>query len=228
MSECCGYILYDEHTGDNVCESCGKIISTLPSPIITKDNNESICNLINEFIDIASNNQVSQCIIDRTLNLYNKGKQKGRSILISSFYKACVIEQVPRSIKEISDMFKINFSEILKYTGDYNIKPSDLSQRICNKLGITKYCHIKNIDAVSDGLFKYIFINSPPQSCLAVAILNSYPENAPPISIAKIANTCQVSLSCIRRLNRLYKVRKSNDLLLVENGNQAKNILSKR
>lgn len=120
----------------------------------------SLYNVFDKIQITSSNSGIPNCIIEEAKNLYkqisdikiHRGSNR-KGIIASCIYKACIIQDSPRSAKEIADIFKINishmtkgckkFDEIInmnicktKYKYKMSTSSSDFIQRFCSKLNI--------------------------------------------------------------------------------------------
>lgn len=201
--KCCGeFMLYDNHTGDNVCKNCGKAEAFLPPPIFFQEKNRK-----NEFIsNICANNHLPLSLENSAIYLFEKGSprnKKKNSFAAYCIYRACKQEKVGRSLVEISRMCFIPTVDISAFLLDEEeLKPEYLIERICEKLGVRDYSRKKEISDFSAILYANCFRCSPPQSSIAVALAFQKDLHLNQLDIAK---ACDISLSCLRRLCRTYK-----------------------
>ncbi|MEO1763778.1 MAG: hypothetical protein AAFR83_17820 [Cyanobacteria bacterium J06629_18] len=164
----------------------------------------------NEYLKtICGNNNIAKCVEDMALWKFNQ-----RSINTNNFaafclyyaFKAC---NVPRTLTEVSKMCFVTQSDIIKYEREENqrpIKPSDLTSRACYRLGLDNFQLQMQVSAVADEIYKTLLRNSPPQSVLAITlyVLSSILKWSKRIK-RDTAWACHVSISCVRRLYRIYK-----------------------
>ena len=203
---CCGnFLIYDSHTGDNICPTCGK------SEVCLNDNEQypvAKPSVENEFIgDVCANNHLPSCIELEATVLFSKGSSKNKKQLAFAaccIYQACKQQNVGRSLIEVSRMCFIPPGEISAFLLDEReLRPEELVERICWKLGIADYSRKKQISLLSENIYTYHLRCSPPQSSIAVAISEIMQET--PLSQTDIARACDISPSCLRRLNKTYK-----------------------
>ncbi len=200
--QCCGYVIYNERQGDLICENCGRIERYLKVPSIPL-----VQNFKHDFIEtVCSNNHISKIIEEEAIHQYYKSNPQNNKEAFAAYciYFACNKHNVPRSLIEIARICFININDITKFnTVDINILPSDLAERVFNKLDITSYSLKRDIKKLSDILFNDLLRCSPPQSALAVAILTAC--NKERLDLKIIAQACDTSASCLRRLSKIYK-----------------------
>ena len=198
---CCGYVLIDERIGDLVCEKCGKLMKDLNEEKWTRTKFQ------HDFIEtICSNNNIVKVIEEEAIFQFHKYNEKLNNFAFAAYciYYACKIHHAARSLIEISKMCFVNVADIARYNSDeIDIIPSDLVERALDKLEITSFRQKSRIKQLSDLIFDELLRCSPPQSALAVAIFTIVKDKH--ITQNKIANVCDTSLSCLRRLCRIYK-----------------------
>ena len=220
---CCGYVLTDERVGDLICENCGKLTKDL------KEDKWDRTKIQHDFIEtICSNNNIVKVIEEEAIFLFYKRNEKRDNNAFAAYciYSACKIHHAARSLIEIAKMCFINVADIAHYNVDeIEILPSDLVERALDKLEITSFRQKIKIKQFSDIIFNELLRCSPPQSALAVAIFTLNKDRH--ISQNLIAKVCDTSLSCVRRLCRIYK----NDIcklqLLIEERSTDKGLFYK-
>lgn len=198
----CDYII-DERRGDEICLRCGSIrpfyypMPAIETETVTSDFIKTVC----------ANNNIVKCIEDEALYKFSKKSDRSNTYAAYCIYYACKKHQVPRTLNEISKICFVSQSNILKYenVSQKVIKPSDLTTRVCYRLGIDNFIFHNQASEISDELFNNLLINSPPQSVLAVGIYVLTIICKIKILQNEIARACHVSTSCIRRLYRVYK-----------------------
>jgi len=120
----------------------------------------SLYNVFDSIQVRAINNGIPLCIIEEAKNLYkqisdvkiHRGWNR-KGIIASCIYKACALQDCPRSTKEIAEMFKLNISKMTKGCKKFDeiinmnvcnnkimtnnsTKSSDFVQRFCSKINI--------------------------------------------------------------------------------------------
>ena len=110
--ECCGYIINDHHLGEEICENCGRSISTIYSYSTFVEENVFI-----EYLDnVCANNHISKIISDEAKTIFNKNENdKSKEYLAYCLYQASITHDAGRTLQEISKMFGIS-STCLLYT----------------------------------------------------------------------------------------------------------------
>ena len=177
----------------------------------------SLYNVFDNIQVRAINNGIPLCIIEEAKNLYkqisdvriHRGSNR-KGIIASCIYKACRLQDSPRSAKEIADMFKLNISHMTKGCKkfdeiinmnicDNNImnnnitKSSDFVQRFCSKLNIgTNIC--KLCSHVCDKSEEYNLVSKCiPPSIAAGSIFLICSLLKINITKKEISQTCQIS-----------------------------------
>ena len=84
-----------------------------------------------------------------------------------------------------------------------NVGPSDLVERIAYNLNIASYKTKSEIKIFADYLHDNFLRCSPPRSSVAISIVEKVTNSQPAVEI--VARNCDISLSCLRRLRRVYK-----------------------
>ena len=177
----------------------------------------SLYNVFDSIQVRALNHGIPLCIIEEAKNLYkqisdvriHRGSNRC-GIIASCIYKACRLQDSPRSAKEIADMFKLNISHMTKgckkfeeiinmnicnnNTMNNNItKSSDFVQRFCSKLNIgTNICHL--CIHVCDKSEEYNLVSKCiPPSIAAGSIFLICTLLKINITKKEISQTCQIS-----------------------------------
>lgn len=198
----CDFII-DERRGDEICLRCGSIrpfyypLPPAETEIVTSDFIKTVC----------TNNHIVKCIEDEALYKFSKKSDRSNAYAAYCIYFACNKHNAPRTLNEISKICFVSQSNILKYETKTQkvIKPSDLTTRVCYRLGIDSFIFHNQVSKISDELFNNLLINSPPQSVLAVGVYVLSMICGLKTLQNEIARACHVSTSCIRRLYRIYK-----------------------
>ena len=138
MNCCQVNLIFDVHTGDNICPLWGKSATNLDPIISTNEKTE-----INEFHEnICANNNIPKSIENEATYLFIKGKKKQEQNVYAAvcLYQAFLNQSVGRSLLEISRLCFVPITKLSQYvTGDIELKPSDLVERIAYNLNITSY-----------------------------------------------------------------------------------------
>lgn len=202
--ECCGYLLHDQHTGDEICLGCGKIFAQLTNTTsslrIYKPNAQ--------LKDVCANNNISNAIEEDALWEIGQSTQAIKSCFVAfCLYNACKRGGASRTLQEIGKMFDIDTATIAQYetVPSREICPSELAGRVCNELGITNFKLVQAVKTFADILSLRVVYSCPAQSALALALcflpdLASLGKNK-----VQISKACSVTPSCLRRLSRIYK-----------------------
>jgi len=187
----------------------------------------SLNKIFNDIQLVCNNSNLKQKIIQEAKSLYkimsenkiSRGNNR-KGIIAACVYFACKNCNVPRSTKEISEMFSIKnviitkgckkFQEILHYNKQHNkrinkniiIHSNDFIDRFCNKLNLNNndIQIIKNISDKAQEL-KIIYENTPP-SIAAGSIYLYVRINKINISKKDISNISKISEVTI---NKCYK-----------------------
>ena len=187
----------------------------------------SLNKIFNDIQLVCNNSNLKQKIIQEAKSLYkimsenkiSRGNNR-KGIIAACVYFACKNCNVPRSTKEISEMFNIKnviitkgckkFQEILHYNKQHNkrinkniiIHSNDFIDRFCNKLNLNNndIQIIKNISDKAQEL-KIIYENTPP-SIAAGSIYLYVRINKINISKKDISNISKISEVTI---NKCYK-----------------------
>jgi len=214
---CCDYIVYDHHTGNEICSGCGKLPNLSPYKIdytsLHKEDKRvrPKRKIIERLEETCAKNNIPSAIVDQALYYFN-GKRAGLESAAFCLYKACNDFCASRSLKEIACMFDLPVDSIKMKEEQTEIvatKPSELAYRICVKLGVTKFAEIQLIGNRADMCYSDIMMSCPPQSALAVNLYmhlesSAQYENTTKL-IRNISTACDISVSCTRRLIRVYK-----------------------
>ena len=212
MNDCCeANKIYDHHEGIDVCKTCGRVLSDLVLEHTTQVNNKihKISNIHHDYLNtleiICENHHIPRNIEEYTIYLISTEKKKlCLPIIAAHLYFSCHKFNASRTIKEISSMFKLNPPSIKEFCS-LNILPSEITERVCMKLGNASFSIIKRIKYVSDYFYNHILLSSPPQSALGITLCIFASNFIPALKIEDIAASCELSLSCLRRLCRIYK-----------------------
>lgn len=112
----------------------------------------------------------------------NKNIVRGRSIegmVAASIYTACRLHNVPRTLDEVSEVFKITKKRIGKYyrfmARELNIKvrptsPSDYVARFATKLGLSGRVEAKAIEIIQESREKELIVGREPTGVAAAAL----------------------------------------------------------
>ena len=194
----------------------------------------SLYNVFNTITVRARNSGISDCIIQEAKTMYklisenkiSRGANR-RGLIASCIYIACKIKKVPRSSKEIADMFSISvtsmtkgckrFMEIInlnKITNNKNINlassdSTDFVHRFCSKLNMNKQLTNICLDICNKAEeYSLVSENTPPSIAAGTIYLVSvvYGLN---LNKKKISQSCKISevtiCKCFKRLKKYYK-----------------------
>jgi len=192
----------------------------------------SLYNVFDNIQVRAINHGIPACIIEEAKIMYKKISEtrisrgsNRKGIIASCIYKACKIKNVPRSAKEIADIFQLSithmtkgckkFDEIMninKNNSEINLsgsKSNDFIHRFCSKLNIGNDIYLI-CRYVCTSAEKYYLVseNTPPSIAagsiyLVCSLLN--------INISKksISISCKISevtiSKCYKKLYKYYK-----------------------
>ena len=192
----------------------------------------SLYNVFDNIQVRAVNHGIPVCIIEEAKIMYKKISEtrisrgsNRKGIIASCIYKACKIKNVPRSAKEIADIFQLSithmtkgckkFDEIMninKNNSEINLsgsKSNDFIHRFCSKLNIGNDIYLI-CKYVCNSAEKYYLVseNTPPSIAagsiyLVCSLLN--------INISKksISTSCKISevtiSKCYKKLFKYYK-----------------------
>ena len=167
--ECCGYLINDHHLGEEICENCGKSISTIYSDNTFVEEEDDFI----EYLDnVCANNHISKIISDEAKTIFNKNNNdKSKEYLAYCLYQASIIHDAGRTLQEISKMFGISSTSIAKKEKipGKGIYPSDLVSRVCFAIDMTQYKIQRELKTFSNNAFN-ILPCCPPQSVLALCL----------------------------------------------------------
>jgi len=210
--ECCGYLISDEHEGTQICVNCHQSFNDLKNYGTNMDSELSFIQnntkvLLEQLKNVCANNHIEQSVEKLCSDYLLKIEKPKINDVIYCLHKACSYLGGARSLKEISDMFQLPVKNLSMYEGIADIvNPSDLVARACNRLAITRFQDIVTIGKKADDLRDTFLSASPPQSAVALAIMKHVQTcKFLSITLVDIAQASGVSISCLRRLNRLYK-----------------------
>jgi len=144
-------------------------------------------------MDVCANKNIPDAIGRSAIGLLNKmvtgvNRAKAAYCLYQAFY----LHDVPRSYKEISEMYCLPVKVIAKYeeNAENILKPSQLVTRTLSNLNV-KLCpnKIEQVKTLSDSFYLHELSSASPQACLAVAISVLLPG----IDALTITNHCHIS-----------------------------------
>lgn len=181
----------------------------------------------------ATNNGISPCIIEEAKAMYkilseakiSRGSNR-KGLIASCIYTACKIKKVPRSAKEIADIFDLNITnmtkgckkamEIINSTRDCKIndislpatQPEDFVHRFCCKLDMDNAMLNKCLHVANKAEKNSIVSENTPPSIAAGSIYLVVIENNIGINKKDISQACKISevtiSKCFKKLNN-YK-----------------------
>ena len=193
----------------------------------------SLYNVFDTLTIRAVNNGISPCIVDDAKVMYkvlseariSRGANR-KGLIASCIYQSCKNKKVPRSAKEIAEIFKLDiknmtrgckkFLEIWNMTSDSdkpNItlsasRPEDFIQRFCSKLNINieilQLCQYISNKAVE---YSIVAENTPPSIAAGSIYLAACMCNIG-ISKKEISQACKISEVTISKCyKKLHKYR---------------------
>lgn len=200
---CCGYIIIDERSGDNICSNCGRASSSIGFGLDIQVQEEESFEYLR---DICANNHITSDIEHDAMHLLREKQIFNHSYIAYALYITLQRHHVPRTIFEISKMCFIPHQDILKYDQGnkdegIEVSPSMMTERTCYNLGIFNKRVIRLTKRVADKLAGSILLCNPPHTILAVTIFAQRPD----LGAGTIACHCNVSISTVKRLFRTYK-----------------------
>jgi transcription initiation factor TFIIB len=189
----------------------------------------------------AINSGIPSCIIEEAKILYKKISEtrisrgsNRKGIIASCIYKACKLKKVPRSAKEIAEIFQLpithmtkgckkfdeimNFNKSDKSTIDIvGSKSNDFIARFCSKLNISNDV-LEICKSVCEAAEKYSLVseNTPPSVAAGSIFLVCTLLN---INISKkdISNSCKISevtiSKCYKKLLRYHQHLLPKDII---------------
>lgn len=182
----------------------------------------SLYTIFDQITTNAVSNGIPVCIIEEAKVLYKRltdnkvSRGENRQALIaSSVYMSCKSNNVPRSVKEIANMFNIKVTSMTKGCKLFqqlminsNVKssaPEDFVSRFCSKLGldtgITQLCRyiVKKVDELC------VVCESTPPSIVAGSVQLCNIELCLGITRTQMAEACHISqvtiAKCYKRMN---------------------------
>lgn len=201
---CCGtYMVLDSHTGDQICDICGKV-----EQYLNNEYPETLTEKRSLFIqDVCANNHLTKSIETQAEYLFFKHQRGGGkntdAFAAYCIYLVCKQQQVGRSLVEVSRMCGLSPAQVGIFNVDDNeeLQPSNLVARMCYKLDISGFPLVKAIEELSEKLYVGLLNSGPPNSAVAAAIAVLV-QNIKP---CRIAWACDISPSCLRRICKIYK-----------------------
>ena len=181
-----------------------------------------------EIQDVCKRNNLPTIIINESKSLYkiisqtkiSRGSNR-KGIIAACVYFACKDCNVPRSSKEISEMFSIkipvmtkgvkkcqeiihmnkkNKSRLIQNTN--SIKPNDFIERFCNKLNIDNLKTKQIIDICNFSVKMNIITENTPPSIAAGCIFYFIKENNLDITRKNISEICKISEVTINKCSK--------------------------
>lgn len=205
FSLCCQeYLLLDQHTGDEICSSCGRAQHYYCSPkesTSLERKREIFTPLEYDIINVCSNAHIVQCICDSAIELFRAKKGKrSRVVAAQSLYEAFKRHYVPRSYKEVAALFYLRPTSIERGGQNDSVnltKPSDLAARVLAELGLKEnYTLLLRIQAKADELYENELCSVSPKSALAVSIVLLF-KPSPPLQL--VAEKCHISKQTLHK-----------------------------
>jgi len=198
----------------------------------------TLCNIFDKLEKATANNGIPQKVIDDAKIFYKKTSEKKISrgenkegLIASCIYHSCLINNIPRSSKEISKMFGIShvilnkgnarFQQLLQINV-ISSNPQDFISRFGSRLGM-KLIDIENCKKLIDFLEeKEIMTDNSPTSSAAGILYYYSQENKLNLTKKQFSEVCSVSevtiVKCYKNLlkykdyidkhkNEIYKMR---------------------
>jgi transcription initiation factor TFIIB len=172
-------------------------------------NERTLWNVFDKLTGVSLSNGIPQKIIDDAKVLYKKASEKKISrgnnkqgLIASCIYHACLMNNLPRSSKEIAKMFDIDpiilnkgnsrFQTLLQINVSSS-SPLDFISRYCSNLDM-KMEDIENCKILAKFLDESEIMsdNSPTSSCASILYYYSKKKNLG-ISKKHFSDICQVS-----------------------------------
>ena len=202
----------------------------------------SLYNVFNTITVRAKNSGISDCIIQEAKTMYklisenkiSRGANR-KGLIASCIYIACKIKKVPRSSKEIADMFSISvtsmtkgckrFMEIVnlnKIVNNKNINlassgSTDFVHRFCSKLNMSKdLINLCLNICIKAEEYSLVSENTPPSIAAGTIYLVSmiYGLNLNKKTISKSCKISEVTIcKCYKRLKKYYKYLLPEDIV---------------
>jgi transcription initiation factor TFIIB len=181
----------------------------------------SLYNVCDSLTVFASRNGISASILEEAKNLYKKisdvkisrGENR-QAIIASCVYIACKTQGVPRSIKEISEMFNIRIQCLTKACKTFhdmlNVQvasstPQDFVNRFCNKMGLAPEFMALCISIVDTAMDMEILSEYTPPSAVAGCIMISNDIMKTKICKKMVSEVCQISIVTISKCHKHLK-----------------------
>jgi len=198
-SDCCNtYLVYDERSGDDICVQCGRANRCLFATHIPnkKENNQIREHIrVKELRDICINANIPDPLIEEAVILLKQEKLKTRITAAQSLHKVFQLHGVPRSYKELSNLFFLLPTQIANYDSVSETKPSHLAERVLHDLDITRLPLVEKVAKKADALFERELNSVSPQSALAVSIALLHPE----LSMIQISKKCHITKQTLHK-----------------------------
>ena len=189
-----------------------------------------------EIQETCKNNNIPTIIISDAKSLYtivsktkiSRGSNR-KGIIAACVYFSCKACNVPRSSKEIAEMFSISSTVMTKgvkkcqeiihmnkknkkrLTKSEPIKPGDFIERFCNKLNMSDPITKEIIRICDISITKNIISENTPPSIAAGCIFYFIKRNQMGISKKDISEICKISEVTINKCTK--KLEKNNHLL---------------
>ena len=165
-------------------------------------------------VNVATNNGIPDSIINeaklllRKVSEYSVSRGENRKgLLACSIYMACIMNNVPRSVKEIADHFGVTTSCITKMSKKFQEalpqakfptpKSSDFVPRYCSELNIPPDKCMKIVNIIEDNV---LLPDVSPMSCVAGCIFITNKLDDLKLDKAHIAKVCGVSEVTINKV----------------------------
>jgi transcription initiation factor TFIIIB Brf1 subunit/transcription initiation factor TFIIB len=202
MDECCGgYMIEDQHTGDSICSSCGRVFPDFQDQL-KSDTHVQVQDSC--LMEKCARGQIPPCIALYAQDCLTANGKEDEANRAYCLYQACEKMNAPRSIKEIASILDLSKRSRTKFSQKCNreiISPSTLAERVCKNLDIFDFKIISEISHLSDRVYETKLLSSPPQSVLAGCIA----LHCPFVSLQALAHECNISMSCLMRAIRTVR-----------------------
>jgi transcription initiation factor TFIIB len=182
-----------------------------------------------EFVTtVATNNGIPESIISDAKMLLKKAIEAGvtrgnnrKGLLACSVYAACLMNNVPRSVKEIATQFSVSPSSITKMAKRFldtvsgvahDTRPTDYVMRFCSELGMCESDSLEcaRVTAIAQDVLEGIMPVSCVAGCIFYVIKRSQHLTAG-LNRQMVSSVCGVSettiTKCYKRLTEICMVK---------------------
>lgn len=174
----------------------------------------------------SANHGISPCILEAAKHLYkrvadqklSRGENR-RALVASSVYVACKQNCVPRSLREVADMFDVRtaamtkackqFQEIMR-SSLVSSRPEDFVPRFCSRLGLSADTQALCRAVVERASALGVCADCTPPSLVAGAIALCCDAVGAPVCRRRVADACMLSDVTVAKCHkRLLKEREA-------------------